>query len=169
MTTMTAWPGRAESWLDDRGRGAWVAAMVLALILFWPVGLVLGGYMVWSGRLFGGSGAGTAARSHRCRVEARRHGFRTSGNSAFDAYKADTLDRLEREQAEFEAFLRRLRDSKDKAEFDQYLAGRSAAAGGTAEAADAEAAEAAEEAEAGAGRADPPADGDAGRSGTGRY
>ncbi|PKP73357.1 MAG: hypothetical protein CVT84_14050, partial [Alphaproteobacteria bacterium HGW-Alphaproteobacteria-6] len=157
MTTMTAWPGRAESWLDDRGRGAWLAALVLALIVFWPAGLVLGGYMIWSGRLFARAPQAGRGHAHLCRGHARRHGFRTSGNSAFDAYKADTLDRLEREQAEFEAFLRRLRDSKDKAEFDQYLAGRSAAAGGTAEA---------EAAEAAAGRADPPADGDAGHSGT---
>jgi len=132
MTAIAAWPGRAESWLDDRGRGAWLAALVLALIVFWPVGLVLAGYMIWSGRLFGRAPQAGGGHAHLCRGHARRHGFSTSGNTAFDAYKADTLDRLEREQAEFEAFLRRLRESKDKAEFDQYLAGRAAAAAGEA-------------------------------------
>lgn len=47
--------------------------------------------------------------------------MRTTGNSAFDAYKADTLRRLEDEQGKFEAFLERLRDAKDKAEFDQFM------------------------------------------------
>lgn len=47
--------------------------------------------------------------------------LRPTGNSAFDAYKADTLRRLEEEQGRFEAFLERLREAKDKAEFDQFL------------------------------------------------
>ncbi len=47
--------------------------------------------------------------------------MRTTGNSAFDAYKADTLRRLEEEQDNFESFLERLRDAKDKAEFDQFM------------------------------------------------
>ena len=50
---------------------------------------------------------------------------RSTGNAAFDAYKADTLARLEEEQTNFEAFLTRLRDAKDKAEFDQFMAERS--------------------------------------------
>mgnify|MGYP002067547199 CR=1 FL=1 len=51
--------------------------------------------------------------------------FKSSGNTAFDAYKADTLRRLEEEQDAFEAFLNRLRDAKDKAEFDQFMDERS--------------------------------------------
>ena len=53
---------------------------------------------------------------------------RSSGNTAFDAYKADTLQRLEEEQENFEAFLQRLRDARDKAEFDQFMDERAAAA-----------------------------------------
>lgn len=53
---------------------------------------------------------------------------RSTGNSAFDAYKADTLRRLEQEQDKFEAFLERLRDAKDKAEFDQFMDERAAKA-----------------------------------------
>ena len=49
---------------------------------------------------------------------------RNTGNSAFDAYKADTLRRLEEEQGNFEAFLERLREAKDKAEFDQFMEDR---------------------------------------------
>jgi hypothetical protein len=46
----------------------------------------------------------------------------TSGNRAFDEYRAETLRRLEEEQKEFGAFLDRLRFAKDKAEFDQFMA-----------------------------------------------
>lgn len=127
MTTIAAWTARAETWLDERGKGAWIAATVLAFIVFWPLGLALLAYMIWSKRMFGHSCG--RSRHHDSRwAGARRHGFRSSGNTAFDAYKADTLDRLEREQEEFESFLKRLRDSKDKSEFDQYLDERARAA-----------------------------------------
>lgn len=129
MTAITAWPGRAETWLDDRGKGAWIVAMILGFIFFWPVGLALLGYMIWSKRMFAGR---CKHRHHAARFYGREFRY-GSGNSAFDAYKADTLNRLEREQAEFEAFLKRLRDSKDKSEFDDYMAERArAAAAGTA-------------------------------------
>ena len=126
MTTTTAsWPTRVEMWLDDRGKGAWVATMILGFIFFWPVGLALLAYMIWSKRMFS-KGCG-ARRDHAARFAAHR-GFRSSGNSAFDSYKADTLNRLQHEQEEFEAFLERLRASKDKSEFDQYLDERARAA-----------------------------------------
>ena len=110
------WFHRAEAWLDDKGKGAWIAAMVLGFVFFWPVGLAFLAYMIWSKRMF----------SKSCRRSANwsRHGMRTmkpSGNSAFDAYKADTLARLEQEQHDFESFLERLREAKDKAEFDQFM------------------------------------------------
>ena len=49
----------------------------------------------------------------------------TSGNSAFDEYRAETLRRLEDEQKEFREFLDRLRQAKDKSEFDQFMTDRS--------------------------------------------
>jgi hypothetical protein len=107
------WFVRAETWLDDKGKGAWIAVMVLGFILFWPIGLALLAYMIWSKRMFNGS---CAKRTHHA-----RHTFSSSGNSAFDAYKTETLRRLEEEQAAFEEFLKRLRDTKDKAEFDQFM------------------------------------------------
>ena len=48
----------------------------------------------------------------------------SSGNRAFDEYRADTLQRLEEEQREFKEFLERLRFAKDRAEFDQFMAER---------------------------------------------
>ncbi|MXQ06969.1 DUF2852 domain-containing protein [Alphaproteobacteria bacterium GH1-50] len=110
------WLTRAEAWLDDRGKGAWIAAMVLGFIFFWPVGLALLAYMIWSKRMFNGSCAKRTRYAHTA--------FKSSGNSAFDAYKAETLRRLQDEQDAFEAFLDRLREAKDKAEFDQFMADR---------------------------------------------
>jgi hypothetical protein len=48
----------------------------------------------------------------------------SSGNRAFDDYRADTLRRLEEEQREFREFLDRLRFAKDKTEFDQFMTER---------------------------------------------
>ena len=107
---------RTEMWLDERGKGAWIAAMVLGFIVFWPIGLALLAYMIWSKRMFNGS----CAR----RVGHANVAFKSSGNSAFDAYKAETLRRLQDEQDSFEKFLQRLREAKDKAEFDQFMADR---------------------------------------------
>ncbi len=106
------WLSRSEAWLDSKGKGAWIAAMILGFILFWPIGLALLFYMIWSKDMFKGS-----CKSRR----AHRQSFRTSGNSAFDAYKAETLRRLEDEQEAFEAFLQRLREAKDKSEFDEFM------------------------------------------------
>lgn len=118
-TGLTAWPARAEAWLDDRGKGAWIAAMILSFIFIWPLGLALLAYMIWSKRMFTGKSC-SARRMDRT----SGHGFRTSGNTAFDAYKAETLRRLEEEQDAFEAFLQRLRDAKDKSEFDAFMEDR---------------------------------------------
>lgn len=66
----------------------------------------------------------TSSCSSRRRSARHPGASRPSGNSAFDAYKADTLRRLEQEQDAFEAFLQRLREAKDKAEFDQFMEDR---------------------------------------------
>ena len=110
------WLRRSERWLDDRGKGAWVVATILGFVLFWPVGLALLAYMIWSKRMFNKS---CAMRTHHARAA-----FKSSGNTAFDAYKAETLRRLQDEQDAFETFLQRLRDAKDKAEFDQFMEDR---------------------------------------------
>ncbi len=123
----TSWFARTEAWLDDKGKGAWIAAMVLGFILFWPVGLALLAYMIWSKRMF--SGKSCATRRTRFTPASRN-----TGNAAFDAYKADTLRRLEDEQTNFETFLERLREAKDKAEFDQFMDDRAKRTDDTSEA-----------------------------------
>ena len=117
------WFKRSEAWLDELGKGAWIAAMVLGFIFVWPVGLALLAYMIWSKRMFSGNCASKRQR-HHARHSMMRAAMSSSGNAAFDAYKADTLSRLEEEQSNFEAFLKRLRDAKDKAEFDQFMEDR---------------------------------------------
>ena len=113
------WFTRSEAWLDERGKGAWIAAMVLGFIFVWPVGLALLAYMIWSKRMFSGNCA--TRRDRHAHRSAYRAMSRSSGNSAFDAYRTETLRRLEDEQRQFEDFLQRLREAKDKAEFDQFM------------------------------------------------
>ena len=116
----------AEAWLDARGRGAWIAAMIAGFILIWPVGLALLAYMIWSQRMF--------SRDRTNIRPCRSFGggvMQSSGNRAFDAYKVETLRRLQEEQDNFADFLGRLRDAKDKAEFDQFMADRKSGQSGT--------------------------------------
>jgi len=126
-------PRRAEAWLDDRGKPAWIAAMVLAFIFVWPVGLVLLAYLIWSKRMFNRSCRHNHSH-HNARSAWGGGVYASSGNSAFDAYKAETLRRLEEEQAAFEGFLQRLRDAKDKSEFDAFMEDRSRKARGEGDA-----------------------------------
>jgi hypothetical protein len=125
--------------LDDFGRPAWIGAMVLGFIVFWPAGLAILAYMLWSGRMncgwHGGRGRdrwesrmAEGFERARSRMEEKFGGFSrptySSGNKAFDDYREATLKRLEDEEREFRAFLERLRQAKDKSEFDQFMAER---------------------------------------------
>ncbi|WP_425090720.1 DUF2852 domain-containing protein [Tropicimonas sp. S265A] len=121
MSSVATWPTQAETWLDSKGKPAWIIAMVLGFIFFWPIGLALLFYMIWSKRMF-------SCSSTRSRHMDKAIGFKSSGNTAFDAYKADTLRRLQDEQHAFEAFLERLRAAKDKSEFDQFMEDRAKSA-----------------------------------------
>ncbi|MEM7225579.1 MAG: DUF2852 domain-containing protein [Pseudomonadota bacterium] len=112
--------------LDQFGKPGWIVVMVLGFIVFWPIGLGILAYLIWSGRMgfwrHGGPGRWHYTRSD-CR-RAKKHGGPSSGNHAFDEYREETLRRLEDEQEEFKSFLERLRRAKDKAEFDQFMAER---------------------------------------------
>lgn len=117
--------------LDHYGMAAWVALMVVSFVVFWPLGLAILGYMIWSGRMrcrnkgkvaaFNatgfGMGKGGPGRWYR-------GGFTTSGNRAFDDYREETLNRLQEEHEEFQSFLEKLRHARDKSEFDQFMADR---------------------------------------------
>ena len=124
--------------LDDIGKPAWIGLMIVSFLLWWPLGLVVLGYLVGSGRMACWAHGGERwqrrmermqERMERMQSAAERWGgarrYRgTSGNRAFDEYRAETLRRLEEEQREFMEFLDRLRHAKDKVEFDQFMAER---------------------------------------------
>lgn len=125
--------------LDDYGRPAWIAVMVLGFIVFWPIGLAILAYMIWSGRMTCGAHGDMARWQQRMadkwgrKVE--RYGmygraYAPTGNRAFDEYRQETLRRLEEEAREFRDFVQRLRSAKDKAEFDQFMSERRNGNGG---------------------------------------
>lgn len=114
--------------LDEMGKPAWIALMVLAFIGYWPLGLGILAFLIWSGRM-GCWKHGGMSRWHEANRTSGvgtwwQPGPPSSGNRAFDEYRTDTLRRLEEEQREFRSFLERLRMAKDKAEFDQFMAER---------------------------------------------
>ena len=114
--------------------------MILGFIFWWPVGLAILAFMIWSKNMGCTSGDRWQRKMERMeekmgrmrdRVSALAHtasaawgSARSSGNHAFDEYRTETLRRLEDEQREFRDFLERLRFAKDKAEFDQFMADR---------------------------------------------
>jgi len=126
---------------------------ILGFMWWWPIGLVILAFMIARGRFgyWGHSFAGDGPMldwEHRgdrwerkiARMQDRMERMRgridrirsrgdwfapgSSGNRAFDDYRAETLKRLEDEQREFKDFLARLRFAKDRAEFDQFMAER---------------------------------------------
>jgi hypothetical protein len=130
--------------IDDFGRPAWIALMVIGFIVFWPIGLVLLAYLLWSGRMMACGRDIDAWRDRAiARWERRRErwerrmqhwaptaGMRPTGNRAFDEYRAQALRRLEEEASEFHSFLERLRMAKDRAEFDDFMRERQKRTGG---------------------------------------
>ena len=118
--------------LDDIPKAAWIALVVLAFIVFWPVGLALLIYLKWSGRMscwkHSRSGRWYSPEGSEARQGfggwGRRSWSRSSGNVAFDEYREETLRRLDEEQRQFSEYLDRLRSAKDRAEFDQFMTER---------------------------------------------
>ena len=125
--------------LDELGKPAWIALIVVAFWVFWPLGLAILVYTIWSGRMGCGYHGGSDRWQHKMeRMQSKMDWMRakmsggaggwphapSSGNHAFDEYRAETLKRLEQEQREFREFLERLRFAKDKAEFDQFMTER---------------------------------------------
>ncbi len=120
----------------------WIVLMVLGFIAWWPLGLVVLGAIIGSGRMgcWGHHGANhwqskmDRMQEKMDRVRTKMDGLRSggnwwgtppsSGNRAFDEYRTETLRRLEEEQQEFRDFLDRLRFAKDKTEFDAFMAER---------------------------------------------
>lgn len=123
--------------LDEMGKFAWVAVILVAFWTAWPVGLAVLAYLVGSGRLRGWRDAAPGTwfnlRGDVPAAGPRRAAAR-SGNQAFDSYREETLRRLEEEQREFQDYLERLRRARDKAEFDGFMAERNRKAPSTVDA-----------------------------------
>ncbi len=126
-----AWCGPPMFWWHPM----WIVAVILGFIFWWPLGLIILGITIGSRKMGCWSGRGYDRWHDRMqdkmdRMRAKMESFgqgawgSSSGNRAFDEYRADTLRRLEEEQREFREFLQRLRMAKDKSEFDQFMAER---------------------------------------------
>src|SRR3982074_2851727 len=127
--------------LDDIGKPAWIALMIVGFLLWWPVGLVVLGYLIGSGRM--GCWMHRQERWQR-RMDRMQQGMErmkpgaswwgsgwggpsrqaSSGNHAFDEYRSETLRRLEDQQRDFFEFLNRVPHARDRGEFAQFMADR---------------------------------------------
>ena len=137
-----------------RGCAMAIVLMVLGFIWWWPLGLIILGFLIarrkygyWRQPMFAGNEPmyygdrgldrwerkiarlqekmeHVRGRMERFRSRGDWFGPSSSGNRAFDDYRAETLKRLEDEQREFKEFLERLRFAKDRSEFDQFMAAR---------------------------------------------
>ena len=110
--------------LDELGKPAWIALMVASFFVWWPIGLAMLAFLIWSGRMGCGHHYGMQRKMDWMRGRMGGGYGSSSGNRAFDDYRAETLKRLEEEQREFREFLDRLRFAKDKTEFDQFMSER---------------------------------------------
>jgi hypothetical protein len=115
-----------------------IALMVLGFIVFWPLGLAMLAYILW-GEMFGGSSDKAEAWVNRskawCQNNNNRHSHsnwrNSSGNAAFDEYRAEQLKRLEEERKrldeeiqQFQDYMRNLRMARDREEFDRFMRDR---------------------------------------------
>ena len=135
-----AWSARRPAFFESPWHPGWIILTVLGFIIWWPVGLALLFFTLWSRKMtcvtrYDGPNRWAAKMERkmermRARMEGRGFDFGgfggppSSGNRAFDEYRMETLRRLEEEQSEFKDFLDRLRHAKDKAEFDQFMSER---------------------------------------------
>jgi hypothetical protein len=141
------WRARKEQWRAERG-GWWppapgwtpfnIAAMVIGFILFWPVGLAILFWNIWSAkqerRAFAGANSAAMGMNWQGNwqgapwSQTSRDLSRHSGNAVFEDYKRATLERLEEErrklvaeQEAFSQFLDDLKRAKDRTEFETFM------------------------------------------------
>jgi hypothetical protein len=101
-----------------------IVATVLAFVAFLPAGFALAVILAIYG--FGPMLSQRDAKQdmNQSKSLTPEPVFEYTGNSSFDAYRANVLHRLEDEQKTFVSFLDRLRDAKSKSEFDAFMADR---------------------------------------------
>jgi len=145
-----------QSCSNGRGYGApWkpveILAMVLGFVVFWPIGVAVLGWKFWQKKsgypgdiisfvrekwekweksrnwanwARGGERWGFAARNWA----ASGFGMASTGNRAFDEWRASELARLEEErqklvaaEREFAEFMENLRHARDREEFERFM------------------------------------------------
>lgn len=136
------------------GRGYWhgapwkpveIVAMVLGFMVFWPIGFAVLGWKFWQkksgypgdivsfGREKWGRWRERARGADRWAFAANNwsasgFGMSSTGNRAFDEWRAAELARLEEErkklvaaEREFTKFMENLRHAKDREEFERFM------------------------------------------------
>jgi hypothetical protein len=93
----------------------------MGFVVWWPLGLAAIGYILWGGSIDALVDDCVAWIKAWLKQPAKPA---STGNAAFDAYKAETLKRLEEEEVAFAAYIQKLRDSRDREEFERFLAER---------------------------------------------
>ena len=93
--------------LEEVPAPIWIALGLLAFLVWWPLGLLVLALAMWRGCMLC-CGFGFGHWNDRVdRSPVPREGAApspTSGNRAFDAYRAETLKRLEEEQRSFREY-----------------------------------------------------------------
>src|SRR5262245_17397278 len=90
--------------IDEYGKGAWIALMILGFVVWWPLGLAILAFSIGSGRM-GCSRHGDRWEHKMARMQDKMDRLRrardggqwwggppSSGNRAFDEYRAETLE-----------------------------------------------------------------------------
>ncbi|HLW91138.1 MAG TPA: DUF2852 domain-containing protein [Roseiarcus sp.] len=134
---------RGASWRSHACVGArWtpveLLAMILGFIVFWPIGLAILAFKIWQ-RKSGYPGDLTSAAQEKWREARGAFGsnwagprsWRSTGNLAFDEWRAAEIARLEEERRrleeahrEFAAFVENIRRAKDREEFERFMSER---------------------------------------------
>jgi Protein of unknown function (DUF2852) len=115
-----------------------VLAMVLGFIVFWPIGLAVLGWKIWQkksgyqGDIISFGREKWANRAQWGFSTNQAHGFgggaASTGNLAFDEWRAAELARLEEEyqrlaaaEREFAEYMNNLRRARDREEFERFM------------------------------------------------
>jgi Protein of unknown function (DUF2852) len=72
--------------IDDFGKPAWIVLMVLGFVVYWPIGLAILAYMIWSRRMWSGP-MGCGWRGSRDDVEAWRRRATEQVNRAAERWE----------------------------------------------------------------------------------
>lgn len=143
---------RNSAWSTPHGAGAvcgrwrWspfeIAAMVLAFIVFWPLGLAILFAKAWQRNIGAEGDVFSFARERAHHIKDSIFGsdqatggaaafWRSSGNTAFDEWRESELRRLEEErrkladaEREFARHIEELRRARDREEFESFMRAR---------------------------------------------